>query len=260
VSAPLLEVRDLAVAYGGVEALKGMSLEVGAKDVVAVLGANGAGKTTLLHAISQLVTPKRGRIELDGRDLAELHPSRLAGLGIAHVPEGRRVFSTLTVEENLDLGGYCLAASSAGRRRLDGGDPRGAARHRKDTKQWIFGLFPILKERRRQMAGTLSGGEQQMLVMGRGLMSRPRLLLLDEPSLGLAPIMGTEIFRVIRQIHEEQNVSILLVEQNAQKALALARYAYILETGRIAIEGESARLRDDERVRAAYLGGGRVHA
>jgi branched-chain amino acid transport system ATP-binding protein len=237
----LLSIEDLAVSYGGVRALKGVSLEVGEKDIVAVLGANGAGKTTLLRSISRLESPARGAVRLGGQDLSRLHPSRLVGLGIAHVPEGRRVFSTLTVEENVHLGAY--------------GVPAGRGNESKRTKDWIFRLFPILKERRRQLAGTLSGGEQQMMVIARGLMSRPRLLLLDEPSLGLAPIVQAEIFRIIRQIHEDEGVSILLVEQNARKALGLARYAYILEVGNVAIQGDSPALRSDERVRAAYLGG-----
>jgi branched-chain amino acid transport system ATP-binding protein len=238
VSPPLLSIEDVAVSYGGVQALDGVSLEIGEKDIVAVLGANGAGKTTLLRSISRLSPLARGTVRLAGQDLSGIHPSRLASLGVAHVPEGRRVFSTLTVEENLDLGAFGIKGNA----------PR-------KTKEWILRLFPILGERRRQLAGTLSGGEQQMMVIGRGLMSKPRLLLLDEPSLGLAPIVEAEIFRIIRQIHEEEGVSILLVEQNARRALLVSRYAYILEVGRVAIQGDSAALRNDERVHAAYLGG-----
>ena len=220
-------------------------MELGSGDIVAVLGANGAGKTTLLKAISGLLKIKQGQIFLEGNDLSRFLPFELVGLGISHVPEGRKVFATLTVEENLALGAY-------GVRNLPAGRDVGIRR------DWVFELFTILKERRKQLAGTLSGGEQQMLAIGRGLISRPRLLLMDEPSLGLAPRIVQDIFRVIRQIHQEDQVSILLVEQNARKALAVSRYAYILETGDISIQGEARKLKDDERVRSAYLGGSGV--
>ncbi len=245
--ATVLVIKNLVVNYGAVKALKGVDVELGEHDIVAVLGANGAGKTTLLKSISRIQPIKGGSITLtrDGT-LPQYRHFRLAGLGIAHVPEGRHVFATLTTEENLNLGAYGVRSMPAGK-------------ELEKTKEWIFSLFPILKERRKQLAGTLSGGEQQMLAIGRGLISKPRVLLLDEPSLGLAPIIVQEIFRVIRQIHEEEGVSILLVEQNARKALGVARYGYILELGKIAIEGDACDLKNDERVRAAYLGGSKVN-
>lgn len=241
----LLSVENLVVAYGAVEALKGVSLEIQEGDIVAVLGANGAGKTTLLKVISGLVPIKSGVVRLMGQDLSKYPPHQLAALGMAHIPEGRRVFATLTVEENLNIGTWGV------RNKL-------SERQIQETKEWIFSLFPILKQRRKQLAGTLSGGEQQMLAIGRGLISKPKILLLDEPSLGLAPILVQEIFRVIKQIHEEEKVSILLVEQNARKALSIANYGYILETGKIAIHGVAAELRENEHVKAAYLGGARL--
>lgn len=227
------------------EALKGVSLEIQEGDIVAVLGANGAGKTTLLKVISGLVPIKSGIVRLLGQDLSKYPPHHLASLGMAHIPEGRRVFATLTVEENLNIGTWGVRSKLS-------------QRQTQETKEWIFTLFPILKKRRKQLAGTLSGGEQQMLAIGRGLISKPKILLLDEPSLGLAPILVQEIFRVIKQIHEEEKVSILLVEQNARKALSIANYGYILETGKIAIHGVAAELRENEHVKAAYLGGARL--
>lgn len=244
--ATLLAVENLTVAYGAVEALKGISLEIQEGSVAAVLGANGAGKTTLLKAITGLVPIKGGKIYLKGDDLSQHLAHQLAAMGVVHVPEGRRVFATLTVEENLNLGSYSIRKMTS-REELQ------------KTLDWVFQLFPRLKERRRQLAGTLSGGEQQMLAIGRGLVARPKILLLDEPSLGLAPILVQEIFRVIRQIHEE-GVTILLVEQNARKALGVADYGYILELGKIAIQDSAAALRENEQVRAAYLGGGRLQA
>jgi len=241
----ILSIEDLRISYGAVEALKGVSIELPQGSIVAVLGANGAGKTTLLKAISRLLPIKSGQIKLRDEDLSKTLPHLLASMGVAHVPEGRKVFSTLTVEENLKLGAY-------GIRNL----PQGAGVEK--TKEWIFELFPVLKERRKQLAGTLSGGEQQMLAIGRGLISQPKILLLDEPSLGLAPILVQGIFSVIRRIHEEEKVSILLVEQNVRKALNVADYAYILETGRVAVQGRAADLRADERVKTAYLGGARI--
>ena len=215
--------------------------------MVAVLGANGAGKTTLLKAISGLVPIKGGKILLKGEDLSQHLAYQLAGMGVVHIPEGRRVFSTLSVEENLNLGSYSIRKTIS-RQELQ------------KSMDWVFKLFPRLKERKKQLAGTLSGGEQQMLAIGRGLVARPKILLLDEPSLGLAPILVQEIFHVIRQIHEEESVTILLVEQNARKALGIADYGYILEIGKIAIQDTAAALRNNEQVRAAYLGGGHVQA
>ncbi len=243
--AVLLSVENLTVAYGAVEALKGISLEIQEGHVVAVLGANGAGKTTLLKAISGLVPIKDGKIHLRGEDLSQHLAYQLAAMGVVHIPEGRRVFSTLSVEENLNLGSYSIRKTT----------PR---QELKKSMDWVFELFPRLEERKKQLAGTLSGGEQQMLAIGRGLVARPKILLLDEPSLGLAPILVQEIFQVIRQIHEEECVTILLVEQNARKALGIADYGYILEIGRIAIQDTAAALRENEQVRAAYLGGGHV--
>ena len=216
--AALLEIRDLTLDYGAVRALDSLSLRVEEDEIVAVLGANGAGKTSLLKAISGLRKPSSGTILFRGRDLASMPAFTLAAEGIAHVPEGRRVFSTLSVRENLALGRY-------GVRRL-----REKARL-SSMEERVYDLFPLLKERRNQLAGTLSGGEQQMLAIGRALVSAPSLLLLDEPSLGLAPIIVREIFALIRRIHEEEKVAILLVEQNARKALKAASRGYILELG-----------------------------
>jgi branched-chain amino acid transport system ATP-binding protein len=235
----------LTVAYGAVEALKGVSLEIQEGDVVAVLGANGAGKTTLLKAISGLVPIRSGIIKLKGENLTKYLAYRLAGMGVVHIPEGRRVFATLTVEENLNLGAWSI------RNKI-------SAQQLKANKDWVFSLFPVLKARKKQLAGTLSGGEQQMLAIARGLVSKPKILLLDEPSLGLAPILVMEIFRVIKQIHDEEGVTILLVEQNARKALGIADYGYILETGKIALQDKADSLRENEHVKAAYLGGGRI--
>lgn len=241
----ILSIQNLYINYGAVEALKDVSIELPEGEIVAVLGANGAGKTTLLKSISRLLPVKSGSISLRGEDLGHYLPHQLACLGIAHVPEGRKVFATLTVDENLKLGAYGVrsvvdAATTA------------------KAKEWIFQLFPVLKERRNQLAGTLSGGEQQMLAISRGLIAKPKILLLDEPSLGLAPILVQGIFQVIRRIHAEEKVSIMLVEQNISKALNVASYGYILETGKVAVEGFSQDLRADERVKAAYLGGSRL--
>ena len=233
------------MAYGAVEALKGVSLEIREGDVVAVLGANGAGKTTLLRAISGLVSIKEGVIKLMGEDLRKHLAFSLAGMGVVHIPEGRQVFSTLTVEENIALGAWGIR-NTVSKLELQ------------KNKLWVYSLFPRLKERKKQLAGTLSGGEQQMLAIGRGLVAKPKILLLDEPSLGLAPILVQEIFQMIKQIHDEEKVTILLVEQNARKALGIADYGYILETGKVALHNTSAALKESEHVRAAYLGGGRL--
>jgi branched-chain amino acid transport system ATP-binding protein len=237
VSAPLLSVRDLVVHYGVIQALSGISLEVPVGRIVALIGANGAGKSTTLRAISGLVRPTAGRIELEGRPLAGLASNEIVALGVAQAPEGRGIFLNLTVRENLELGAYL-------RRDREG---VGADRER------ALALFPILKERGGQVAGTLSGGEQQMLAVARALMSRPRLLLLDEPSLGLAPQVVDRIFQVIQEINEA-GVSLLLVEQNANMALQVAHHAYVLETGSIVMAGSGRELLESPDVRKAYLG------
>jgi branched-chain amino acid transport system ATP-binding protein len=237
--AHLLTVEDLHVFYGAQEALKGVTISLDAGEIVTVLGANGAGKSTLLRAVSGLLPAVDGRIVLAGRPLARVAPYDVVRRGISHAPEGRRVFSTLSVAENLTLGAFT-------RRHLRS--------EVSQARERVFGLFPVLKDRRQQLAGTLSGGEQQMLAIGRALMSAPRVLLLDEPSLGLAPILVELIFDIIRQINA-QGVAILLVEQNARQALACARRGYVLETGRVTAEGSSGELLSDARIQEAYLGG-----
>jgi branched-chain amino acid transport system ATP-binding protein len=236
---PILRVEDLHIRYGALEALRGVSLELGEGEIVTVLGANGAGKSTLLRAISGLLEPSGGDIRFRGASLRHAPAYGVVLRGISHAPEGRKVFATLSVDENLVLGAFT-------RRR------RRAEVER--AKERVFGLFPLLEQRRRQLAGTLSGGEQQMLAIGRALMSTPRVLLLDEPSLGLAPILVGLIFRIIQEINR-QGVAILLVEQNAQQALTLAGRGYVLETGRISVQGTSGQLRSDPRIQEAYLGG-----
>ena len=231
-----LELEDLAVFYGKRRALEGVSLAVGRGEIVTLLGANGSGKSTTLRAISGLVRPARGRILYEGRDITRAPADAIVAAGITHVPEGREVFPEFTVLENLLVGGHTVA--------------RGDVDERLEA---AFRLFPVLRERRLQLAGTLSGGEQQMLAIGRALMARPRLLLLDEPSLGLAPMLAGEIFRTIQRINES-GVAVLLVEQNARRALKLAARGYVLETGRVVVAGSSAALAGDPRVRTAYLG------
>ena len=233
----MLEVEDLHVHYGPVAALKGVSLRVEAGSIVALIGANGAGKSTALRAISGLLAPSRGRIAWEGRPLDGLPPHEILGLGIGHVPEGRQIFPDLTVWENLRLGGY---------RERDGG----RLRERLDA---VFRQFPILAERRRQLGGTLSGGEQQMLAIGRALMAEPRLLMLDEPSLGLAPRYVERVVEILQALNA-RGIAILLVEQKAQAALRIAHRGYVLETGRIVLEDAAARLLDNEEVQRAYLG------
>ena len=239
-SAPLLLLDDIAVSYGKRRALDGVSLRVEPGEIVTLLGANGSGKSTTLRAISGLVRPARGRIVYDGRDLARVAPDAIVAAGIGHVPEGREIFPEFSVLENLLVGGHTVE--------------RGAVEERLESA-WT--LFPTLRQRSRQRAGTLSGGEQQMLAIARALMSRPRLLLLDEPSLGLAPLLARDIFRVIQQVNRD-GVTVLLVEQNARRALTLAARGYVLETGRVAVAGDSASLAADPRIRAAYLGLDRV--
>jgi len=234
----MLEISNLSVAYGGLHALTDVSLTVHAGKFVTVVGPNGAGKSTLFKTISGIVPPVTGSIRFEGADLLALHPDRRAHLGIAHVPEGRQVFRTLTVRENLEMGAYTEAG----------------------TKQWhhtierIHTLFPILAERANQLAGTLSGGEQQMLAIGRGLASAPRLLMLDEPSMGLAPAVTDTIFERISQVHREDGLTILLVEQRVAEALELSDHGYVLETGRIVLDGPYQTLLADDRVRQSYLG------
>ena len=235
----LLEVRDLHVFYGNIEALKGISVDAQPGQIVAILGGNGAGKTTTLRTISGLLRPRSGSITCDGKSLVGVAPHVIVGMGLSHVPEGRRIFNILNVEENLNLGGYLL---------------RSHGKLVKERKAAVFELFPRLAERRMQLAGTLSGGEQQMLAIGRALMSDPKVLMLDEPSLGLAPILARSVLKTVRHI-ADRGAAVLLVEQNARQALAIADYAYVIEVGRIALEGEAAMLARDERVQKAYLGG-----
>ncbi len=238
----MLVVENLHAGYGLSEVLDGTSLEVRSGAVVALIGANGAGKTTTMRAISGLVRPSRGRVLLDGAEVQGMEAARIARLGVAHSPEGRKVFGPLSTEDNLLLGAYRHLPRFFGFRRRAAGD---LAR--------IYELFPRLQERRHQPAGTLSGGEQQMLAIGRALMARPKVMLLDEPSMGLAPVIVQEVFRTIRRLKAE-GVTMLLVEQFAQTALEVADYAYVMERGRIATEGTPEALKRDERVLAAYLG------
>ena len=237
--APLLEISGLLVAYGGIKALDGIALHLDQGEIVTVLGANGAGKSTLLQAVSGLVPIGEGTISLSGEPLNKVPPYEIVRKGISLSPEGRRVFPTLTVEENLNLGAYTRQGKTA---------------EVAQAKGRVLTLFPILKERKRQLAGTLSGGEQQMLAIGRALMSAPKVLLLDEPSLGLAPILVKQIFDIIAEINA-QGTTILLVEQNAHKALTIASRGYVLENGRIAAAGLSHDLKSDPKIREAYLGG-----
>ena len=233
----MLRLEDLTVAYGAIRALHGISLDVEEGEIVALIGANGAGKSTTLRTISGLVRPQGGRIFFGGKEITRFPPDRIVALGISHVPEGRRVFTRLTVSENLELGAYT----------------RKSNREVKEAMERVFRRFPRLLERKNQLAGTLSGGEQQMLAIGRALMSQPRLLLMDEPSMGLAPMLVREIFAIIKELNEA-GTTILLVEQNAQMALSVARRAYVLETGAITLAGPAADLARRKEVREAYLG------
>jgi branched-chain amino acid transport system ATP-binding protein len=234
----LLEVNDVHTFYGNIEALKGVSLEVGEGEIVTLIGSNGAGKSTTLRSISGLTPPSQGTIRFDGREIAETPPQDIVQLGISQAPEGRHCFSRMTVLENLELGAFL-------RRDRDGIG---------EDLERVFELFPRLKERERQKAGTMSGGEQQMLAIGRALMAKPKLLLLDEPSMGLAPILVERIYETVERINE-QGVTILLVEQNANYALGVSKRAYVLETGQIAIADASEKLRENPEVQKAYLGG-----
>jgi branched-chain amino acid transport system ATP-binding protein len=234
----MIKINDLVVAYGGIEALKGVSLEVPKGKIVTLVGANGAGKSTTLKSIVGLVKPKSGAIVYEGEDLTKLTTEKMVEKGIALVPEGRRVFSDLTVLENLKIGAY----SRKDRNHID-----------KDLEN-VYSLFPRLKERTWQAAGTLSGGEQQMLAIGRALMSKPKLIMMDEPSLGLAPIIVKELFGIIKKINKEEGVTVLLIEQNANAALKIADIGYIMETGKIILEGSGKELLTNEEVKKAYLG------
>ena len=233
----MLEVRDLQVYYGMIQAIKGISFDVNQGEVIALIGANGAGKTTTLHTITGLLAPKSGSVLFEGKDITKVPAHKIVSMGMAHVPEGRRVFAELSVYENLKMGAYT----------------------RKDKKEIeeslanVYKRFPRLEERKNQMAGTLSGGEQQMLAMGRALMSKPKIILMDEPSMGLSPIFVNEIFDIIRAV-SESGTTVLLVEQNAKKALSISDRAYVLETGTITMSGKAKDLLEDEAVKKAYLG------
>ena len=232
----LFAINDLEVSYGSIAAIKGISLNVRKGEIVTILGANGAGKTTTMRTISQLLKAKSGSITFKGEELTKLPAHKIVKLGISHSPEGRRVFGILTVEENLMLGAFS-------QKKMD-----------REVLDWVYQLFPRLKERRKQLAGTLSGGEQQMLAIARGLMAGPELILLDEPSMGLAPVLVEQTFDIIEEINNS-GTSILLVEQNAQMALSIADRAYVLETGRIVLEGKAQEVMHDSMVIEAYLGG-----
>ncbi len=233
----MLEAKDLDVFYGVIQATKSVSFKVNKGEIIALIGANGAGKTTILEAISGLLTPKSGSVKFEGKELSKMPTHDIVKLGLAHIPEGRRIFANQTVYENLKLGAY--------------------TRNSKDEMNHIlkkvYKSFPRLKERRKQLAGTLSGGEQQMLAMGRALMSNPRIILMDEPSMGLSPIFVNEIFDIIKEINKE-GTTVFLVEQNAKKALSIADRAYVLETGKIVVEGSAKELLNDDSVKRAYLG------
>jgi len=234
----MLEVTDLSVSYGAIAALSGISFHVDAGAIVTLIGGNGAGKTTALRTISGLLRPRSGRIVFQGQNITVVPPHRIVAHGLCHVPEGRMIFSNLSVEENLAMGAYLRRDRAAIARDRD----------------YVFGIFPRLKERLRQTAGTLSGGEQQMLAIGRALMGDPKFLMLDEPSLGIAPRLISTIFEKIVEINRDRKIAILLVEQNANLALEISRYAYVLETGRIAMEGPSSELRANPQLKASYLG------
>lgn len=233
----MLKVTDLQVYYGVIQALKGISFEVNEGEVIALIGANGAGKTTILHTVTGLINQKAGKIEFEGKDISHIPAYKIVAEGMAHVPEGRRVFSELSVYDNLMMGAYTRK------------DKKEIA----ETLAMVYKRFPRLEERKKQIAGTLSGGEQQMLAMGRALMSKPKIILMDEPSMGLSPIFVNEIFDIIKAV-SASGTTVLLVEQNAKKALSIADRAYVLETGKIILEGDAKVLMNDERVKKAYLG------
>ena len=233
----MLSVKDLNVYYGPIHAVKGVSFDVKQGEIVTLIGANGAGKSTILKTVSGLLKPKGGEVDFMDKKISGTAPHKIVELGIAHVPEGRRIFTKMTVEENLEMGAFTAPSASV-----------------EENTEQVFQRFPRLKERRKQTAGTLSGGEQQMLAMGRALMSKPSLMMLDEPSMGLAPILVEQVFDIIRELHEA-GTTILLVEQNAQMALSIADRAYVLETGKISLSGTGRELAESESVRKAYLGG-----
>ena len=233
----LLEIKDLEVNYGVIKAIKGVSFDANEGEIIALIGANGAGKTTILHTITGLIQAKKGSIVFDGKELTKTPPHKIVSMGMAHVPEGRRIFQQLSVLENLKLGAYTRKDKS----------------EIASTLKMVYERFPRLEERKNQVAGTLSGGEQQMLAMGRALMSKPRIILMDEPSMGLTPLLVSEIFDIIKVINES-GTTVLLVEQNAKKALSIADRAYVLETGNITLSGDAKDLINDESVKKAYLG------
>ena len=233
----MLEIKDLEVYYGVIQAIKGISFEVNKGEVIALIGANGAGKTTILHTITGLLSPKKGSVIYEGTDITKIPAHKIVSLGMAHVPEGRRVFADLSVYENLKMGAYT---------RKDKNEVE-------ETLEKVYERFPRLKERKNQMAGTLSGGEQQMLAMGRALMSKPKIILMDEPAMGLSPILVNEIFDIIQEV-SKSGTTVLLVEQNAKKALSIADRAYVLETGKIVLDGKAEDLLNDDSIKKAYLG------
>ncbi len=233
----MLEVKDLKVNYGMIQAIKGLSFHVNEGEVIALIGANGAGKTTILHTITGLLSPKGGSVEFEGVDISKIPAHKIVPMGMAHVPEGRRVFANLSVLQNLKMGAFT----------------RNDKKEMEETLKMIYQRFPRLEERQNQMAGTLSGGEQQMLAMGRALMSHPKIILMDEPSMGLSPIYVNEIFKIIQDV-SKSGTTVLLVEQNAKKALSIADRAYVLETGKIIMDGDASTLMNDDSVKKAYLG------
>jgi len=233
----MLEVKDLQVYYGMIQAIKGISFEVNQGEVIALIGANGAGKTTILHTVTGLIAPKTGSIVFEGKDITKVPAHKIVSMGMAHVPEGRRVFAQLSVYDNLKMGAYTRKDKTEIEESLEN----------------VYKRFPRLEERKNQMAGTLSGGEQQMLAMGRALMSKPKIILMDEPSMGLSPIFVNEIFDIIQEV-SASGTTVLLVEQNAKKALSIADRAYVLETGKISLEGDAKVLMNDDSIKKAYLG------
>jgi branched-chain amino acid transport system ATP-binding protein len=233
----MLRVENVDAGYGDIQVLWDVSFHVDAREFVVLVGANGAGKSTIMKTLSSLIRPTGGRITFEGQRLDQVPPYRITDIGIAHVPEGRQLFPEMTVKENLELGSLCARAKP----------------HRKETLEWVLELFPRLRERQKQLAGTMSGGEQQMCAIARGLMSRPKMVLFDEPSLGLSPLLTQEIFRLARQIHGE-GLTLLMVEQNVKQTLAICDRAYVLENGRIVLEGKGKDLLEDEKVKTAFLG------